>query len=337
MKKNYNFLRNKSILVTGGTGSFGQQFVYELLKNYKSINKLIIFSRDELKQFEMSEKFSEKKFPKIRYFLGDLRDKDRIYRALDDVNIVIHAAALKQVPKAEYDPFEYIKTNVIGSQNLIEACLDKKVSNVISLSTDKAASPINLYGATKLCAEKLFIAANNIKGSRKIKFSVVRYGNVAGSRGSVIPYFLKKKKEGVLPITDLDMTRFNMKLEEAVSMVLWSIENNIGGEIFVPKLPSYKILDLAKSIDQKCKIKVVGIRPGEKIEEHLITTAESLSCYDMGKFYSILGAKDDKIDSYYKKHYQKVKKGFSYSSSSNSKFLKINDLKKIVSEFSKKN
>ena len=269
MKFNKKFLKNKSILVTGGTGSFGQLFVSHIMKNYKQIKKIIVFSRDELKQFEMSEKFSEKKFPKIRYFLGDLRDKDRIYRAIDDIDIVIHAAALKQVPKAEYDPFEYIKTNVVGAQNLIEACLDKKVSNVISLSTDKAASPINLYGATKLCAEKLFIAANNIKGNRKIKFSVVRYGNVVGSRGSVIPYFLSKKKEGILPITNPNMTRFNMKLEEAVSMVIWSIENNRGGEIFVPKLPSYKILDLAKSIDKKSKIKIVGIRPEKKLKRRL--------------------------------------------------------------------
>ena len=337
MKKNYNFLKNKSILVTGGTGSFGQLFVAEILKNCKAVKKLIVFSRDELKQSEMAEKFPEKKFSSLRYFLGDLRDKERIYRALDDIDIVIHAAALKQVPKAEYDPFEYIKTNVIGSQNLIEACLDKKVSNVISLSTDKAVSPINLYGATKLCAEKLFIAANNVRGSRKIKFSVIRYGNVAGSRGSVIPYFLKKKKEGVLPITDLNMTRFNMKLEEAVSMVLWSIENNKGGEIFIPKLPSYKILDVAKAIDQSCKIKEVGIRPGEKIEEHLITAAESLSCYDMGKFYSIIGSNDHKLDSYYKKNYKKVKKGFSYSSGASHEFLKINELKKIINELSKKN
>ena len=336
MKFSKTFLKNKSILVTGGTGSFGQLFVSHIMKNYKKIKKIIIFSRDELKQFEMSEKFSEKKFPKIRYFLGDLRDKDRIYRAIDDIDIVIHAAALKQVPKAEYDPFEYIKTNVVGAQNLIEACLDKKVSNVISLSTDKAASPINLYGATKLCAEKLFIAANNIKGNRKIKFSVVRYGNVVGSRGSVIPYFLSKKKEGILPITNPNMTRFNMKLEEAVSMVIWSIENNRGGEIFVPKLPSYKILDLAKSIDKKSKIKIVGIRPGEKIEETLITSSESLNCYDLGSYFAIIGTNDASLKRYYSNKYTKVKNGFSYSSSTNKNFLKISTLSKIIKDFEKK-
>lgn len=336
MKKNNLFLKNKSILITGGTGSFGQLFVKTILKNHKLIKKLVIFSRDELKQFEMAQKFSEKKFPKVRYFLGDLRDKERIYRALDDIDIVIHAAALKQVPKAEYDPFEYIKTNVIGAENLIEACLDKKVSNVISLSTDKAVSPINLYGATKLCAEKLFIAANNVKGWRKIKFSVVRYGNVVGSRGSVIPYFLEKKKTGSLPITDLKMTRFNMKLEEAVEMVLWSIKNNKGGEIFVPKLPSYKILDLAKSIDQKCKIQIVGIRPGEKIEEKLITSAESLNCYDLKKYFAIIGVQDKNLKNYYYKNFKKVKQGFSYSSGKNKDFLKINILKKIIKDFEKK-
>ena len=336
MKKNNLFLKNKSILITGGTGSFGQLFVKTILKNHKLIKKLVIFSRDELKQFEMAQKFSEKKFPKVRYFLGDLRDKERIYRALDDIDIVIHAAALKQVPKAEYDPFEYIKTNVIGAENLIEACLDKKVSNVISLSTDKAVSPINLYGATKLCAEKLFIAANNVKGWRKIKFSVVRYGNVVGSRGSVIPYFLEKKKTGSLPITDLKMTRFNMKLEEAVEMVLWSIKNNKGGEIFVPKLPSYKILDLAKSIDQKCKVQIVGIRPGEKIEEKLITSAESLNCYDLKKYFAIIGVQDKKLKNYYYKNFKKVKQGFSYSSGKNKDFLKINILKKIIKDFEKK-
>ena len=331
---NKKFLKNKTILVTGGTGSFGKLFVENILKNYKQIKKIIVFSRDELKQFEMSEKFSEKKFPKLRYFLGDLRDKDRVYRALDDVDIVIHAAALKQVPKAEYNPFEYIKTNIIGAQNLIEACLDKKVENVIALSTDKAVAPINLYGATKLASDKLFLAANNISGSRNIKFSVARYGNVMGSRGSVVPFFIKKKETGILPITDSKMTRFNMSINEAVEMVMWTLKNNQGGEIFVPKMSSYKILDLAKSIAPNCKIKIIGIRPGEKIDEQLITAAESNKTYDLGKYYAILGTEDNRVNKYYSnKKFKAVKKNFSYSSGSNPKFLSINDLTKITKTF----
>ena len=308
---NKKFLKNKTILVTGGTGSFGKLFVENILKNYKQIKKIIVFSRDELKQFEMSEKFSEKKFPKLRYFLGDLRDKDRVYRALDDVDVVIHAAALKQVPKAEYNPFEYIKTNILGAQNLIEACLDKKVENVIALSTDKAVAPINLYGATKLASDKLFLAANNITGNRNIKFSVARYGNVMGSRGSVVPFFIKKKVTGTLPITDPEMTRFNMSISDAVEMVLWCLKNNQGGEIFVPKIPSYKILDLAKSIAPNCKIKIIGRRAGEKIDEQLITSSESSKTYDLGKFYAILGTHEKKLEKFYSnKNFKKVKKIF---------------------------
>ena len=335
MKKQYNFLKNKSILITGGTGSFGVTFVNEILKYHKIIKKIIVFSRDELKQFEMSEKFSTEKYPKLRYFLGDLRDKERVSRALDDIDIVVHAGALKQVPKAEYDPFEYIKTNVLGAQNLIEACLDKKVKNVIALSTDKAVSPINLYGATKLCSDKLFLAANNIKGKNKIKFSVVRYGNVMGSRGSVIPFFIKKKQEGYLPITDKNMTRFNMSIEDAVSMVLWSLKNNHGGEIFVPKMPSYKILDLAKAISPNAKIKIIGIRPGEKVEEQLITNAESRKTLDLGKYYAILGTDNKKINNFYLKKYKKVGKDFTYTSGSNNKFMTILELKKIIKFFYK--
>jgi len=337
MKFSKTFLKNKTILVTGGTGSFGQLFVSYIIKNFKQIKKIIVFSRDELKQFEMSEKFPEKKFPKIRYFLGDLRDKDRIYRALDDVNIVVHAAALKQVPKAEYDPFEYIKTNIVGSQNLIEACLDKKVENVIALSTDKAVTPINLYGATKLCAEKLFIAANNIKGWKKIKFSVVRYGNVVGSRGSVIPYFIKQKEKGYLTITDEKMTRFNMKLEEAVQMVLWSLNKNAGGEIFIPKLPSYRILDLAKAVDKNCKIKIVGKRPGEKLDEELITIQETANCYDLGKYYSVVSNPDSQLNKLYSKKYKKIKRKISYTSGNNDQFLDVTEIRKLIIDFSRKN
>ena len=242
------FLKNKTILITGGTGSFGKAFLKELLKSHNILKKIIIFSRDELKQSELNEKYSVKRFKKLRYFLGDLRDKDRIYRALDGVDIVVHAAALKQVPTAEYNPFEYVKTNILGAQNLIEACLDKNVKNVISLSTDKAVSPINLYGATKLCSDKIFLAANNVKGNRDIKFSIVRYGNVFNSRGSVVPLFLNQKKNNILTVTDKRMTRFHLTLDHAVEMVLWAIKNNNGGEIFVSKIPSYRILDLAKSI-----------------------------------------------------------------------------------------
>ena len=335
INKSANFLKKKSILITGGTGSFGQLFVREILKNHSEIKKIVVFSRDELKQFEMAQKFPENEYNKIRYFLGDLRDKDRIYRALDNIDIVIHAAALKQVPKAEYDPFEYIKTNVIGAQNLIEACIDKKVSNVIALSTDKAVTPINLYGATKLCSEKLFIAANNIKGWNKIKFSVVRYGNVVGSRGSVIPFFLAQKKKGFLSVTNKKMTRFNMKLSEAVHMVLWSLKQNIGGEIFVPKLPSYRILDLANAIDINCKIKIVGIRPGEKLDEELITIQESNNCYDLGKYFAIVPSYNKDLIKLYSKKNKKIKKQISYNSGNNKKFLNIKELKKIIKDYSK--
>jgi len=326
---NKNFLKNKTLLVTGGTGSFGKKFVQTVLKKHKEIKKIIVFSRDELKQFEMEQEI--KKNTKLRFFLGDLRDKDRIYRALDNVDIVVHAAALKQVPKAEYNPFEYVKTNVIGAQNLVEACLDKNVENVIALSTDKAVSPINLYGATKLCSDKLFLAANNIKGNKKIKFSVVRYGNVMGSRGSVIPFFLKHINKGYFPITDENMTSFNISIMDSVNMVLWSIQNNQGAEIFVPKIPSYRILALAKSIKPNCKIKKIGIRPGEKIEEELITKSESRSTIDIGNYYVILNNASSKIKKFYtNKKFKKVKKNFSYTSGTNNKFLSVNELKKII-------
>jgi UDP-N-acetylglucosamine 4,6-dehydratase (inverting) len=329
------FLKNKSILITGGTGSFGQFFVKEILKHHSKIKKIVVFSRDELKQFEMSEKFSLEKYPKLRYFLGDLRDKERISRALVDIDIVVHAAALKQVPKAEYDPFEYIKTNIIGAQNLIEASLDRKVQNVIALSTDKAVSPINLYGATKLCSDKLFLAANNIKGKNKIKFSVVRYGNVMGSRGSVLPFFLKKISQGFFPVTDVNMTRFSMSIQEAVDMVIWSMINNFGGEIFVPKISSYKIMDLIKAISPKTKIKLVGIRPGEKIDEQLITEAESLKTYDIGKYYVILGTSEESLEKFYQnKKNKKVSKNFTYTSKNNKDFLSVQDLKKNIKDYS---
>jgi UDP-N-acetylglucosamine 4,6-dehydratase (inverting) len=258
-------LNNKSLLITGGTGSFGKEFVKTILNRYADLRRLVIYSRDELKQFEMEQEFPRSKYPCMRYFIGDIRDANRLRRALEGIDTVIHAAALKQVPAAEYNPFECIKTNVIGAQNLIEACLDSGISNVVALSTDKAAAPINLYGATKLCSDKLFTAANNIRGNRDLRFSVVRYGNVMGSRGSVIPFFMERRKTGVLPITDPAMTRFNISLEDGVEMVMWALENARGGEIFVPKIPSYRITDVATAIGPDCEHPVVGVRPGEKI------------------------------------------------------------------------
>lgn len=281
-------LENKTILITGGTGSFGKAFVRTILERYPNIPRLVIFSRDELKQFEMAQEFRDQDFPGLRYFLGDVRDQNRLRRALEGIDIVVHAAALKQVPAAEYNPMEFIHTNVLGAENVIQACLDADVKQVVALSTDKAAAPINLYGATKLCSDKLFIAANNIKGKRELSLSAVRYGNVMGSRGSVIPFFLKKRHEGVIPITDPNMTRFNIMLQEGVEMVLWTIENGVGGEIFVPKIPSYRITDVAKAIAPNCEHRIVGIRPGEKVHEEMITSADSLTTVDLGKYYAIL-------------------------------------------------
>lgn len=323
--------KNKSVLITGGTGSFGRKFVSELLKYHSDIKRLVVFSRDELKQFEMSKLYSTEKYPKLRYFLGDLRDKNRLQRALKDIQIVIHAAALKQVPTAEYNPFEYIQTNILGAQNLIEASLDNKVENLVALSTDKAVAPINLYGATKLCADKLFVSARNIAGNKKIKFSVVRYGNVTASRGSIIPFFKSLKNNDYLPVTHKDMTRFNISLNEAVTLVNYAIKNNYGGEIFVPKLPSFKIIDLAKAMYPTKKIKYIGIRDGEKIHEDLVSSAESLKTLENKNYYIVLSKEEKKIINHFKKlKFKKVKKIFTYSSMSNPVFLKIKDLKKII-------
>jgi UDP-N-acetylglucosamine 4,6-dehydratase (inverting) len=321
-------LNGKNILITGGTGSFGKQCTKMILEQYAP-KKLVIFSRDELKQYEMSQVFNQ---PIMRYFLGDVRDQSRLKRALEDVDVVIHAAALKQVPAAEYNPFECIKTNVLGAQNLIEACLDTDVQRVVALSTDKAAAPINLYGATKLCSDKLFVAANNIKGSRNIRFSVVRYGNVMGSRGSVIPFFLEQRAKGVLPITDPEMTRFNISLREGVEMVLWAIEHAWGGEVLVPKIPSYRITDLATAIGPECEQDIIGLRPGEKIHEEMITASDSFNTVDLGQYYAILPAGA----SYNMKNYcartgaQKVSPGFCYNSGSNPQFLSVDDLRDLI-------
>ncbi len=325
-------LNDLSILITGGTGSFGKAFVRTLLARYPGIRRLVIYSRDELKQYEMAQVFSEREHPGIRYFIGDIRDEARLRRALEGIDVVIHAAALKQVPAAEYNPFECIKTNVLGAQNLIEACLDSKVQRVVALSTDKAAAPINLYGATKLCSDKLFVAANNIQGSRGIRFSVVRYGNVMGSRGSVIPFFLERRKTGVLPITDPRMTRFNISLQEGVDMVLWSIEHALGGEVLVPKIPSYRITDVATAIAPECRQEVVGIRPGEKIHEEMITASDSFNTVDMGRYYAILpSAAAYTIEEFCQRRGARlVEPGFCYDSGSNADFLTVAQLKSLI-------
>lgn len=325
-------LSNKSVLITGGTGSFGKAFVETVLSRYPGIKRLVIYSRDELKQFEMSQRFSERQHPGIRYFIGDIRDESRLRRALEGIDVVVHAAALKQVPAAEYNPFEFIKTNVIGAQNLIEGCLDTNVKRVVALSTDKAAAPINLYGATKLCSDKLFVAANNIKGSRDLRFSVVRYGNVMGSRGSVVPFFIEQRKTGVLPITDAAMTRFNISLQEGVDMVLWSLENAWGGEILVPKIPSYRITDVAQAIGPDCQHPVTGVRPGEKIHEEMITSSDSDHTVDMGPYYAILpmGAGYSLADYCEKMKAKPVHQGFCYNSGTNSHFLSVDELRELI-------
>lgn len=324
-------LSKKSILVTGGTGSFGEAFVRTVLERCPEISRLVIYSRDELKQFEMAQKHPVSEV--VRYFIGDIRDGDRLRRALERIDIVVHAAALKQVPAAEYNPFECIKTNVLGAQNLVEACLDTGVKRVVALSTDKAAAPINLYGATKLCSDKLFTAANNISGHRDLRFCGVRYGNVMGSRGSVIPFFLSQRSTGVLPITDPAMTRFNITLQEGVDMVLWAIENTSGGEIFVPKIPSYRIVDVAKAIGPECEIREIGIRPGEKLHEEMITVSDSLNTIDIGRYYAILpSAGPLPLDHYLEQlGGTRVAPGFSYNSGLNETFLTVDELRELIS------
>lgn len=327
-------LSNSSILVTGGTGSFGQAFVGTILERHPDVRRLVVFSRDELKQFEMQQVFPEEKYPCMRYFIGDVRDERRVLRALEGVDIVVHAAALKQVVAAEYNPMEYINTNVLGAQNVIEGSLANNIKCVIALSTDKAAAPINLYGATKLCSDKLFVAANNIRGARNIRFSVVRYGNVMGSRGSVIPFFQKARASGVLPITDPQMTRFNITLKEGVDMVLWAIENAVGSEILVPKIPSYRVIDVAEAIAPECEMPVVGIRPGEKIHEEMITSSDALNTIDMGDYYAILPpGRTEFMERYIvRMGARRVAADFAYNSGTNEHFLSVADLRKLISE-----
>ncbi len=327
-------LNEKSVLITGGTGSFGKMFVKRILDQYPKVKRLVIYSRDELKQFEMAQLYPAEKFPHVRFFIGDVRDAARLKRACEDIDVIIHAAALKHVPIAEYNPDEFIKTNIGGAQNVVDAALTTNVKVVVALSTDKAAAPINLYGATKLVSDKLFIAANNIKGSRDLRFSVVRYGNVMGSRGSVIPFFMKKaKEEGVLPITDRDMTRFNISLEDGVEMVLWAIENAIGGEIFVPKIPSYKIETVARAIAPEAELKDVGIRPGEKLHEEMITVSDSYNTIEFDKYYAILASDSNK--ELYLKHFKahEVEKGFQYNSGTNDKWETVESMRELIKKY----
>ena len=324
-------LNRKTILITGGTGSFGSAFTKALLQKFKKIKKIIIFSRDELKQLEMLNSFSTKDQNKIRFFLGDIRDKDRLSMAFENVDIIIHAAALKQVPAAEYNPFEFIKTNVIGAQNIIEAALNKNVKKVIALSTDKAAAPINLYGATKLCSDKLFTAANNTKGSKKIIFSVVRYGNVLGSRGSILDIFKNQAKQNnIIKITDKRMSRFHINMIDAIEMVLWTIKKSRGGEIFVPKLPSFKVLDFAKAVKSNCKIVEIGMRPGEKIHEEMITIHDSPNAIDCKNFYVIYSNQKEKNTGLLRLKGKVFPINFSYSSDKNNDFLNISQLKSLI-------
>tara|TARA_B110000967_G_scaffold117159_1_gene119873 strand:+ start:887 stop:1906 length:1020 start_codon:yes stop_codon:yes gene_type:complete len=328
-------LNKKSILITGGTGSLGKALTRHILDEFTETRKLIIYSRDEQKQFQMAQEFPVDKYPQIRYFIGDVRDKDRLTRAFQDVDYVIHAAAMKHVHIAEYNPGECIKTNIGGAENVVEASLKTKVQRVVALSTDKACAPINLYGATKLTSDKLFIAANNIKGDNPIRFSVVRYGNVMGSNGSVIPFFInKKKEENKLPITDPNMTRFNISLQGGVDMVMHALEYAWGGELFVPKIPSYKIMDVANAIGPDCEKPLVGIRPGEKVHEEMITSSDSFYTYDLGKYYVILPATHmwklrDFLDTFDAK---KAPLGFSYNSGENEDWETVESLRDLIKE-----
>ena len=324
----------KSILITGGTGSLGKALTKHILTNHPEIHRLVIYSRDEQKQFVMAQEFPHDKYPQIRFFIGDVRDKDRLKRALKGIDYVIHAAAMKHVHIAEYNPDECIKTNIGGAENVVEACLDSTVSRVVALSTDKACAPINLYGATKLTSDKLFVAANNIRGWNPIRFSVVRYGNVMGSNGSVIPFFINKKKTGSLPITEPSMTRFNISLDGGVEMVMHALYNAWGGEIFVPKIPSYRIMDVAEAIGPECEKPVIGIRPGEKIHEEMITESDSFYTYDLGKYYTIVPSMHKWSLEEYIEHFKavKVKQGFKYNSGDNEEWETVESLRSLIKE-----
>ena len=327
-------LNGKSLLITGGTGSFGKQFVRTVFQLYPGVRRLIVFSRDELKQYEMSQEFPHSQYPAIRFFIGDVRDGDRLKRACEGVDIIVHAAALKQVPAAEYNPMECIKTNIFGAENVINAAFDCGVKDVVALSTDKAAAPINLYGATKLCSDKLFVAANNMKGARDLRLSVVRYGNVIGSRGSVVPFFLQQRHTGVLPITHPDMTRFNISLAQGVDLVLYALEHAWGGEVFVPKIPSYKITEVARAIGPDCEQRVVGIRPGEKLHEEMITQTDAMSTVELPRYYVILPTMPhwdvDKFIAHF--HGQRVPENFHYDSANNTDWLSAEQIREEIRE-----
>jgi UDP-N-acetylglucosamine 4,6-dehydratase (inverting) len=328
------YIANKSILITGGTGSLGKALATHILTNHPDVKKLVIYSRDEQKQYQMAQDFPSHKYPQIRFLIGDVRDRERLIRAFKDIDYVIHAAAMKHVPIAEYNPDECVKTNIHGAQNVIDACLQTNVERVVALSTDKACAPINLYGATKLASDKLFVAANNITGWNPIRFSVVRYGNVMGSNGSVIPFFINKKKEGILPITDPEMTRFNISLDGGVDMVMHALEHAWGGEIFIPKIPSYKIMDIAKAIGPKCEHKVIGIRPGEKVHEEMITPSDSFYTYDLGKYFTILPShpKWSLTDFVQKFEATIVPQGFAYNSGTNTEWETVDSLRQLITE-----
>jgi len=327
-------LKEKSILITGGTGSLGKALTKHILGLFPEVKRLVIFSRDEQKQFQMAMEYPHDKYPQVRFFIGDVRDKERLIRAMQGIDYVIHAAAMKHVPIAEYNPDECIKTNINGAQNVVDACLITNVERVVALSTDKACAPINLYGATKLTSDKLFVAANNIRGNKPIRFSVVRYGNVMGSNGSVIPFFINKRKEGILPITDPLMTRFNISLQGGVDMVMHALFNAWGGEIFVPKIPSYRITDVAEAIGPECKHIVVGIRPGEKVHEEMITPSDSFYTYDLGKYYTILPATHTWKLEDFKKQFGAtlVPEGFTYNSGLNDHWETVETLRDLIKE-----
>lgn len=329
-------MQKNKLLITGGTGSLGQALVKHILENRRNeYSKIVIFSRDEQKQYQMALKYPESQYPELRFFIGDVRDLKRLIMAMKDIDFVIHAAAMKHVPIAEYNPMECIKTNINGAENVINAALETGVKNVVALSTDKACAPINLYGATKLASDKLFVAANNITGWNPIKFSVVRYGNVMGSNGSVIPYFMKKKTEGILPITDPKMTRFNISLEGGVNMVMHALDNAWGGEIFIPKIPSYNIVDVANAIGPECEKPIVGIRPGEKIHEEMITASDSYFTWDLGKYYTILPSTPKWRLEDFIQHFNatKVKEGFTYNSGENNEWETVESLRNLIIEF----
>ena len=327
-------LNGKSILITGGTGSLGKHLTKIIFERWPNIKRLVIYSRDEQKQFQMAQEFSEKEYPSIRYFIGDVRDLERLKRAFTGIDYVIHAAAMKHVHIAEYNPDECVKTNIGGAENVIKAALSSNINKIVALSTDKACAPINLYGATKLTSDKLFIAANNIKGNKDIQFSVVRYGNVMGSNGSVIPFFINKRNSGKIPITDSQMTRFNISLDGGVEMVLHALENSWGGELYVPKIPSYRILDLAFAIAPKCEIEIIGIRPGEKVHEEMITSSDSYNTYDLGKYFVIWPTQPNwDLNEFVKVNDAKlIKPGFSYNSGENTEWETVESLRSLIKE-----